>query len=78
MIKGKEQTDDCQRQGIAHYLFIKGEQPDRGNMQILWYQHNTQGVSSMISLKKRLPSVETAATSQAIKINVQAVLLIFL
>jgi len=40
----------------------------KGYMQILWYQQSTQGGYIMTSLKKRLPSVATQATTQALKI----------
>jgi len=40
----------------------------RGNIKTLWYQHRAQGGNSIISLKKRLPSVETLAISQHRKV----------
>jgi hypothetical protein len=40
-------------------------------MNILCHQHNEQGAKSMISLKNRLPRVETAAISQHRKIIFQ-------
>ena len=42
-----------------------------GNMNTLWYQHNAQGGRSIISLKNRLPNVDTLAISQHIKRIVQ-------
>jgi len=43
----------------------------RGNMNILWYQHNAQGGNSIISLKNKLPSAETQAIIQHIKTIIQ-------
>ena len=58
-------------------LLSKGKSPiskmiTRGNMNTLWYQHKAQGGNSIISLKNRLPSAETQATIQHIKMIVQS------
>ena len=42
-----------------------------GKMKMRWYQHSTQGGSSMTSLKNSAPSVATMATSQAPKTAIQ-------
>jgi hypothetical protein len=57
-------------------LLSKGKSPakkikTRGNMNTLWYQHKAQGGNSIISLKNKLPSVETLAIIQHIKMIVQ-------
>jgi hypothetical protein len=54
----------------------KGKSPiknmiTRGNMNTLWYQHKAHGGNSIISLKNKLPSVETLAKIQHIKRIVQ-------
>jgi hypothetical protein len=41
-------------------------------MKIRWYQHRTQGGSSMTSLKKRAPSVDPVAITQQPKRSAQA------
>ena len=38
-------------------------------MAMRWYQHIVQGMKYITSLKKRLPSVATIATTQAKKSN---------
>ena len=53
-------------------VFETGNRPakrmsTRGYIQILWYQQRTQGARFITSLKKRLPSEATQATSQALK-----------
>jgi hypothetical protein len=60
--------------GRAYFttLLSKGKSPTarittKGNRNILWYQHNTQGANSITWLKKRLPKTEILTTSQVIK-----------
>jgi hypothetical protein len=57
-------------------LLSKGKSPTkktmtRGYMNTLWYQHKAQGGKSIISLKNKLPKVETLAMTQHMKMIVQ-------
>lgn len=45
----------------------------KGYINILWYQHNEQGMKFIISEKKRLPNVETKEITKAEKTKVKPI-----
>lgn len=64
-VKGSENLMTLRSKGMSPIKKII----TKGYIKIRWYQHKVQGGNLITSLKKRLPAVEMAATSQQPKIK---------